>query len=270
MNMQSSSKNIFEPFIQRDQNGRVYFKDIKVASQNPDIFSFVKKSVLRDPQRYLAMLLDQGAKLPQGFDINTLPPPSIYPHHQQSLDINPTSNSQQTSTYHPYPNLDKGSQLSTSPFQTSMSYSDPSPINPVQVYMPYQPSTNSCQVPTSYHTDPVQVSMPSFNQPYTNPVEVSTSYPYPSIVNLVQDSITYPVQVPMSYPSPSHTGLVQVPMSYPSPLFINHFQVTPSQATSSHENSIIVQSQIPFDKLEDTYQNESPKHDLIMSPSCQE
>lgn len=141
---------------------------------------------------------------------------TINPHYQESLNTNPTFNSQQTSTYCPYPNLDKGIQQSNNPIQVSTSY-------------PSQPSTNQFQV--------------------------STSYPIPLLINLVQAS--------MSYSSPSSTNPFPVPMSLPSPISTNPFQVTPS----IHENSILVQSHIPFPKFEDTCQDENPKHDIIMSPS---
>lgn len=83
-------------------------------------------------------------------------------------------NPQQTSTYHPYPNLDKGNQPSTNPFQASMSYPSPSSTNPFQSSTSYHSpsSTNPFQASTSYHspssTNPFQATSSQFTFSHAN------------------------------------------------------------------------------------------------------
>jgi hypothetical protein len=59
-------------------------------------------------------------------------PPSIYPHYQDSFNTIHFIDHQQASISHPSPNLDKGNQPFTNPFQASTSYSSPSSTNPFQ------------------------------------------------------------------------------------------------------------------------------------------
>lgn len=98
MNLPTSSRNPFEPFIQRDHTGQVLIEDLDVAAQNPDVASFVEDLVLNDADRYLAMLLDQGEKLPKGFDINTIRPSSPDNTTQNSTPQQNTNNASNNNT----------------------------------------------------------------------------------------------------------------------------------------------------------------------------
>lgn len=69
----TSSENPFESFLHKDEYGQIVEEHLELVAQDPEASQFVEKMALYDKDRYLAILLSQGAKLPQGFDINTLP-----------------------------------------------------------------------------------------------------------------------------------------------------------------------------------------------------
>lgn len=68
----SSSRSPFEPFLRRDEYGQILDEHLGVVAQDPEAYLFIEKMVLYDKDRYLAMLLSEGARLHQSFDINTI------------------------------------------------------------------------------------------------------------------------------------------------------------------------------------------------------
>lgn len=123
--MSASFQNpLFKQFIQRDPSGQIIAEDLSGTTQNPDIASFLEDLVLNDSDRYLAMLLDRGARLPKDFDIDTIHHPShnnATQHMTPQQDMSNTSNNNIGATTQGVSNTINGASSSTTSQNTSTS-----------------------------------------------------------------------------------------------------------------------------------------------------
>jgi hypothetical protein len=84
--------NAFKLYLQRDENGQILQENIEALIQDPEAYQFAETIARHDRDRFVAMLLSEGANLPPGFDINAL---NLTLHDPNANNTNTISHSSQ-------------------------------------------------------------------------------------------------------------------------------------------------------------------------------